>query len=58
MKKKRSIWYIEIGVIIVVVFLTISWKGFEWRNPICNEMAFYKHFISVITWKKLPQYQR
>jgi len=41
----------------MALYAGVAWFAFEWRNPLCNETAFYRHFPSVMTFKRLPQYQ-
>lgn len=43
--------------IAAVLYIVMAWGAFEWRNPKCNEMAFIRHFPSVMTFKRLPEYQ-
>lgn len=58
MKHSKSITPIGMTMFfIVAIYLAIAWMAFQWRNPKCNEMAFYRHLWSVVTWKKLPTYQ-
>ena len=60
MKKvdQETLYVVFIAILVVVFFyMGVSWFIFEWRNPLCNEAAFFKHFPSVMSWKKLPQYQ-
>ncbi len=45
------------GVVLFGLYVSLSWFIFEWKNPLCNELAFYKHFPSVLVWERLPQYQ-
>ena len=49
--------YILMVLAPVVLYISISLMGFEYRNPLCNRAAIFRHFISVISWKRLPQYQ-
>lgn len=48
---------IMLGALALAVWIGIAWMVFEWRNPLCNEMAFYRHLPSVLLFKRLPQYQ-
>ena len=50
-------YIIYVLIFLFSIWIGISWFMFEWRNPLCNETAFYKHFPSVVTLKKLEQYQ-
>jgi len=44
-------------VISALLYQTVAWGVFQWRNPLSNEMSFYRNFLDVATWKKLPEYQ-
>jgi len=44
-------------VAFLMLYQAIAWTAFQWRNPLSNEMSFYRNFLDVITWKKLPEYQ-
>jgi hypothetical protein len=35
----------------------INWGIFQWRNPLANEMSFFRDFKEVITFKKMEKYQ-
>lgn len=39
------------------IYITLAWPVFQWRNPKCNEMGFYRHFIQVMTYQKMEVYQ-
>lgn len=39
------------------VYIAVSWAAFQWRNPLSNEMSFYRNFIDVVTWQRVPGYQ-
>lgn len=39
------------------LYLAVAWPVFQWRNPLSNEMSFFRNFADVVTWKKLPEYQ-
>jgi hypothetical protein len=44
-------------VVIAPLYTSIAFAVFQWRNPLSNEMSFYRDFVEVITWQKLPEYQ-
>lgn len=44
--------------VFVFFYMSAAWMAFQWRNPTANSMSLYRDFVEVITWKKLPQYQR
>ena len=50
-------WIALAAAFAVILYVSLAWAVFEWRNPLCNDMAFYRHLTSVVTWKRLPQYQ-
>ena len=55
METKEKVIY---GVIFsIVLYMNIAWFIFAWRNPLCNEIAFFKHFVSVMSFEKLDKYQ-
>jgi len=39
------------------IYITLAWPVFQFRNPKCNEMGFYRHFIQVVTYQKIEKYQ-
>lgn len=43
--------------IAALIYMLAAWAAFQWRNPKSNEMSFYRHFWSVMTWQKLPEYE-
>lgn len=43
--------------VCAILYQGIAWQVFQWRNPTANEMSFYRNFIDVATWRKLPEYQ-
>lgn len=43
--------------LITVIYLSIAFAVFQWKNPLSNEMSFYRDFKSVITMQKLDKYQ-
>jgi hypothetical protein len=55
--KEKMIGISGILFFVAVMYLMVSWFAFEWRNPTCNDTAFFRHFGSVVTWQRLPQYQ-
>jgi hypothetical protein len=48
---------LKVFIFCVMIFLGIAGAVFEWRNPLCNSMAFFRHFPSVIKFERLPQFQ-
>ena len=45
------------SAITIAVFILLAWAAFQWRNPMSNEMSFYRHFGEVVTFQNLPEYQ-
>lgn len=41
----------------VCLYHSLSFYVWQWRNPKANEMTFYTHYVDVVTWKKLPEFQ-
>ena len=56
MKKHAYIIFLTIAILFIF-YVVISWAAFQLRNPIANEMQFYRHFWSVVTWEKLDKFQ-
>ncbi len=54
-RKQIIIYSIIIPIIFYHVFSFWVW---EWRNPKANSMTFYSHYVDMITFKKLPQFNR
>jgi len=44
-------------LVIGALYMSVAWPVFQWRNPLSNEMSFFRNFGDVVTWKKLPEYQ-
>lgn len=42
----------------LILYVAVAWPSFQWRNPKANQMSFYRDFTSVMTWRRLPEYQR
>jgi len=42
---------------LALLYQTIAWAVFQWRNPLSNEMSYFRNFVDVATWQKLPEYQ-
>ena len=40
-----------------LVYAGVAFLVFQWRNPLCNQMAFYRDHVAVITFQKLDCYQ-
>ena len=60
MIKQNHLNLILLAVIIFVVmntYIMMAWAAFSWRNPKANKMSFYRNFVHVVTWQKLPEYQ-
>ena len=48
---------IQIILLIIFTYCGIAMIVFEYRNPLSNDLAFIRDFKSVMTFKRLPQYQ-
>jgi len=35
----------------VTLYVAISWKAFQFRNPTLNDTAFITHFVDVVLWR-------
>lgn len=42
---------------IVGCYVSVSWMVFAYRNPTANEAAVFRHFVEVVTWERMQQYQ-
>ena len=40
-----------------LLYVIVAWFVFQWRNPLSNEMAFFREFVDVVTWQTLVEYQ-
>jgi uncharacterized membrane protein len=57
-KRNEVVSTFLLGLAVAIGLYTgVAWFVFEWRNPLCNETAFYRNFTSVMSFKRLPQYQ-
>ena len=56
MKSKIDAFLMGIAF-LMFMYLVIAWVTFQVNNPICNEMAFYTHFLDVMQFKTLPEFQ-
>lgn len=49
---------IIVGLIFaLLLYVVMAWGVFEWRHPLCNDAAFFRHFGSVLRFERLEQYQ-
>ena len=55
--KSYLLMFFMISAVAVPTYYTVAWWVFQWRNPLANEMSFYRNWWEVASWKKLPQYQ-
>lgn len=39
------------------LYMGIAWGVFQWRNPKANQMSYFRDFVSVVTWRRVPNYQ-
>ena len=44
-------------LVIAALYMAVAWPVFQWRNPLSNEMSFFRNFIDVVKWEKLPEFQ-
>lgn len=44
-------------IILASGYHSLAFMVWQWRNPKANEMTFYTHYVDVVTWKKLPEFQ-
>lgn len=42
---------------LFIVYLAFASAVWQWRNPLANRMTVFTEFRSVISLKKLPEYQ-
>jgi hypothetical protein len=40
-----------------MAYHSIAFGVWQWRNPKANTMTFYSHYMYVVTWKTLPEFQ-
>ncbi len=57
-QKSRLNMGIIIFLGIILWYYAIAVFAFQWRNPLANSVTTFKEFKAVITWKKLPDYQK
>jgi hypothetical protein len=43
--------------LLATTYVNVAWIVFRWNNPLCNDSAFRRHFVSVMAFKRFPQYQ-
>jgi hypothetical protein len=49
--------YFQLFCIPILLYTWVAWTVFSWRNPIANEMSFFRDFGSVMMFEKLDKYQ-
>jgi hypothetical protein len=42
---------------VLTIYTIVAQSAFQWRNPMANGTAYFRHFTAVHTFKRLPQYQ-
>ena len=60
MKRKTSLFLALATVVVFLLFpvyVNVAWIVFQRNNPLCNDSAFRRHFVSVMAFKRFPQYQ-
>ena len=62
MNESDDMGWVQFGLILLLlvgsVYIGVAWFVFEWRNPLCNELALYRDFGAVVRFEKVPEYQR
>ena len=43
--------------VAAIIWMSVAWPVFQWRNPIANNMSFFRDFSAVVTLQKLDRYQ-
>ena len=43
--------------VAAIIWMSVAWPVFQWRNPIANNMSFFRDFGAVVTLQKLDKYQ-
>lgn len=43
--------------LLATTYVNVAWIVFQRNNPLCNDSAFRRHFVSVMAFKMFPQYQ-
>ena len=60
---RRQLWVQRVVLLLYVAAMTtlgyhsLSFGVWQYRNPKANAMTFYSHYMDVMTWKKLPEFQ-
>ena len=49
--------FICCAALAAILYFAAAWIAFQWRNPKSNEMSFWRHLPSVLTFEKLDEYQ-
>lgn len=46
----------------IMIFITVAhammFAAWQWRNPKANQMTFYTHYVDMMTFKKVPEFQK
>ena len=54
---KRIIVLCYMGAMTLIAYHSLAFGVWQIRNPKANSMTFYTHYVDVVTWKKLPDFQ-
>lgn len=54
---QRLVLLLYIAAILMVGYHSLSFGVWQFRNPKANAMTFYSHYLDVIAWNKLPEFQ-
>ena len=45
------------ALLALVLYLALAGFVWSWRNPLGNEVTFWRHLPSALTFQALPQFQ-
>lgn len=54
---ETAILLLYMAAITTIGYHSLSFGVWQYRNPKANAMTFYSHYLDVLTWKKLPEFQ-
>lgn len=55
--KRRLQKIIRVVLMVLLLFVVVSWWRFAILHPTAGHGAFYVHFKEVITWGRVPELQ-
>lgn len=57
MKNKKIQLIVYSVLLVLTMFVSYKWTVFKFKNPLCNDSAFYSHFWEVMKGEEVHYFQ-